>query len=513
MENNKTRNIKDILDDGLAIFRHAVSWFNQRLSRVYSPNLAAITGTVIVFIMAVFILFFPPFMGVADDGSLTDIMLAAGLGYRSEDLSSPVGAYFTRIFLHSTQQSNGFSTHHLLIQFANWLDNRFTHDNLFDIRFLAAVYLLIYLPAVYLTLRGIVARVRVAAEATALMIVGALILGDASMITYFNSLYPEAFWQVFMIYCIGFCLALQHGTEIWTEIGLTGFMITGACLTLSERHCAAVGIVLMIFCVRQIFMEDSSKQSKMMAVVGIVVLLTASLITVLISSSRFTEASRLHTITNGVMMQASNPEKVLEEFGIDPRFETLADVSTFSTYPYITIGNQDIHRNFLSHVTIWKILLYYMKNPLHFISLLEYGTISAFNPNRRFVGNFEKATGLPERAQNGILIFYSNFKSNSLPQTMGLLIIISVVYVVLFRKQKGLIQKPVRWTNRERQIMLDTFFCMLAAGIADMAAVIFLSGTAELERYQMLYGICIDGILMLFISEVLHRTNILAMEG
>lgn len=96
---------------------------------------------------------------------------------------------------------------------------------------------------------------------------------------------------------------------------------------------------------------------------------------------------------------------------------------------------------------------------------------------------------------------------------MGLLIIISVVYVVLFRKQKGLIQKPVRWTNRERQIMLDTFFCMLAAGIADMAAVIFLSGTAELERYQMLYGICIDGILMLFISEVLHRTNILAMEG
>lgn len=513
MENNKARNIKDVLDDGLSVFRRAVNWFNQRLSKVYSPNLAAITGTVAVLVMAAVILFFPPVMGVADDGSLSDIMLGTGLGYRAEDLSSPVGSYFTRIYIHSTQQSKGFSTHRLLIQFAKWLDNRFTHDNLFDIRFLAAVYLIAYLPAVYLTLRGIVARVRVAAEATALMIVGALILGDASMIMYFNSLYPEAFWQVFLIYCIGFCLALQHGTEIWTQIGLTGFMLTGAFLILSEQHCAAVGIIFMIFCVRQIFMEDSSKQSKMLAVIGIVVLLMASLVTALIGSSRFTEASRLHTITNGVMMQASNPEKVLEDFDIDPRFETLADVSTFSAYPYAAVGNQDIQRNFLSKVTIWKILLYYMKNPFNFISLLEYGTISAFNPNRRFVGNFEKTTGLPERAQNGILIFYSNFKSNSLPQTMGFLVIMSVVYVVLFRKQKGLTQKSVRWTNRERQIMLDTFFCLLAAGIADIATIIFMSGTAELERYQMLYGICIDGILMLFISEILHRTNILAMEG
>ena len=513
MENNKARKIKDIFDDGLAVFRRRVNWFNQRLSRVYSPNLAAVTGTVIVFIVAAFILFFPPVMGVADDGSLSDIMLGTGLGYRVEDLSYPVGAYFTRLYLHSTQQSHGFSTHRMLIKFAKWIDKQFTHDNVFDIRFLGAIYLIIYLPAVYLALRGLVARVRVAAEATALMIVGALILGDASMIVYFNSLYPEAFWQVFLVYCIGFCLALQHGNEVWTQIGLIGVMIAGSLLTLSERHCAAAGIVLIIFCVRQIFMEDSNKQSKMLAVVSVAVLLAASLNTVLIGSSRFTPESRLHTITNGVMVHSSDPAKVLEEFDIDPRFETLADTSTFSAIPYVTVGNPDIQRNFISRVSLWKILLFYMKHPINFIGLLENGTTSAFNPNRRFTGNFERATGLPERAQNQLLIFYSNFKSNSLPQTMGFLVILSVVYVILFRKQKSLTQKPARWTNRERQIMLDTFFCLLAAGIADITVVIFLSGTAELERYQMLYGICIDGVLMLFISEILHRTNILAMEG
>ena len=64
---------------------------------------------------SVFILFFPPVMGVADDGSLSKIMYASGLGYRGEDLESPVGAYFTRLYLHSTQQdSGGFSTHRIL---------------------------------------------------------------------------------------------------------------------------------------------------------------------------------------------------------------------------------------------------------------------------------------------------------------------------------------------------------------------------------------------------------------
>ena len=83
---------------------------------------------------------------------------------------------------------------------------------------------------------------------------------------------------------------------------------------------------------------------------------------------------------------------------------------------------------------------------------------------------------------------------------------------VLFRRVRGLQRKTILWTERERQVMLDTFLCLLFIGIADITAVIFMSGTAELERYELLYSICIDGMILLFVSEVLHRTNILATE-
>ena len=513
MEENKTKNIKEILNDGVSFFRRAVNAYNRRLSRIYSPVIVAVTGTVIVFLIAVFILFIPPVTGVADDGSLSDILLDTGLGYRKEDLEHPVGSYFTRTYLDSTQKTNGFSTHRFLIRFAKWLDSRFTHDNLFDIRTLGLVYLILYLPAVFLVLRGIVARVRVASEATALVIVGALIFGDGVMISYFNSLYPEAFWQVFLVYCIGFCLALQHGKEAWTEAGLLGIMAAGTMLVFSERHCVAVGLILMIFCVRQIFMEDRNFQSTALSVTASVVLGIASLVSLIVCSSRFDEASKLHSITNGVMLQADNPEKVLAEFDIDQRFETLADMSVFEAYPYALVGNAEIQRDFLRHISLTKIIFYYLRNPFDYFGMLEFGTQSAFHPNRRYVGNFEISSGLPERAKNQILIFYSNFKENSIPQTMGFLVILVIIYFVLFRKRRGLQYIVKRWTNRERQIMLDTFLCLLGIGIADITAVIILSGSAELERYQMLYGICIDGVLMLFISEILHRTNILASEG
>ncbi|MBQ6256131.1 MAG: hypothetical protein IJJ60_06035, partial [Clostridia bacterium] len=114
-------------------FRRAFHAYNLRLSKVYSPNVAALTGTALVLAMLAFILFIPPFVGVADDGSLTGILQGTGLGYRRQDLAYPTGAYFVRVYLHSLYQPSGLSVHRSLIRFAMWVDDQFTHDNLFDI--------------------------------------------------------------------------------------------------------------------------------------------------------------------------------------------------------------------------------------------------------------------------------------------------------------------------------------------------------------------------------------------
>ena len=505
-------NLRDAARRAGGAVRAAIRWYNHRLGKLYSPNVAALTGVALVLAIAVVVLFAPPYAGVADDGSLSPIMLGAGLGYRPQDLDAPAGAYFVRIYQHSIRQAEGLSTHRLLLRAAMWLDDRFTHDSLFDVRYLAAIYLALYLPAVYLVLRGIAARVKVAAEATFLVVLGALVLGDAGILTYFNSLYPEPLWQILLMYCMGCCMALQYTSDGVTQAAFLGLMAAGSALALTESHCAAAGVVLTVFCLRQMMMEDGTHRSAMLAAAAAVVLLTASVLGMTAGSTRFTEASHLHAMTNGVLLRSENPEETLEDFGIDARFETLTDISSYSDYPYALAGNDEIQRDFLDRYGPGSIALYYVRHPGAYLQMLELGTRAALTPGRSYVGNYERSAGLPARARNPLFVVYSDFKGNTLPKTLGFLAILAVAYYVLFRRRRGLQHFVVRWTLRERQIMLDTFLCLLAIGAADISTVLCLSGTAELERYGMLYGACVDGVLLLFMAELLHRLNILSAE-
>lgn len=491
--------------------RAGLRWYNRRLSHVYSPGLSAFTCAALVLVVALVLLFIPPIVGTADDGSLSGVLLNSGLGYRRQDLENPSGAYFVRLYLHSTYQPQGLSAQRILIRTAIRLDNLFTHDNLFDIRFLAFLYLLLYLPAVVLVTWGIASRAKNASEATFLAILCALVFGDADVLAYFNSLYPEAMWHIFRSYCIGFCLMLQHRRSVWNQLSFIGLIMMGGILVMTEAHCASVGVVLVGFCLRQVLMEQAEHDTKLLALVAAVALLVLSTLSIGVGASRFDENSKLHAMTNGVLMRSTNPEETLREFGIDPRFETLADCSAFDDYPYTLVGQADIQRNFLPKYNTAFILLYYLRHPMEFSGIMELAVRCAFQTARSFVGNYEWETGLPARARNPFMILYSNFKANSLPRTMGFLFILTLIYFILFRRRRASLKKP-DWTPRERQIMLDTFLCTLLMGLADLGTVICMSGTAELERYQTLCGGCIDILLLLFVAEILHRLNILSNE-
>lgn len=491
--------------------RAGLGWYNRRLGHVYSPGLSAFACAALVLVVALVLLFIPPIVGTADDGSLSGVLLNSGLGYRRQDLENPPGAYFVRLYLHSTYQSQGLSAQRILIRAAIRLDNLFTHDNLFDIRFLAFLYLLLYLPAVALVAWGIASRTKNASEATFLAVLCALVFGDADVLAYFNSLYPEAMWYIFRSYCIGFCLMLQHRKSAWDQFSFIGLMIMGSILVMTEAHCASLGAVLVVFCLRQVMMEQSAHDTKLLALVASVMLLIISTLSIGVGASRFDENSKLHAMTNGVLMRSTNPERTLREFGIDLRFETLADSSAYDDYPYALVGQAEIQRDFLPKYNTVFIVLYYLRHPFEFSGIMELAVRCAFQTARSYVGNYEWSTGFPARARNPIMILYSNFKANSLPRTTGFLFILTLVYFILFRRKRSSLKKP-DWTPRERQIMLDTFLCVLMMGLADLGTVICMSGTAELERYQSLCGGCIDILLLLFVAEILHRLNILSSE-
>jgi len=494
------------------LIRKAAKGYNLRLKKIYSPVTAALTGTLIVAVIGILLLFGPRFIGVADDGSLSDIMQYAGLGYRSEDLEEPMGAYAVRYLLHAGGQGQGVSSHQLMIRLAMGIDDLLTHDNFFDLRVMGGLCLLFYLPAVFLVLRGLCSRVNVALEATALTQVGVLILGDATNLAYFNTLYPEALWIIFLTYLAGIGMMLPHLSDGGVQGGLMAFTVCGVLLILTEGHCAAPGFMLALFCLRQIKMEGVSHQIAVTAAICGAILLAASFFTGAGGVTRFTESSKVHAMTNGVLTRSRNPEKTLAEFGIDARFETMADMSVYEDFPYAAAGNPEIQRDFLSRYSTGDIVMHYLRHPLEFIGMAELGTRAAFTTVRSYVGTYGKSAGRNARDRNLLFTVYSRFRSDSLPHTLGFLAILGGIYLALFRRKRASLVHAKRKEYRTRQLMLDTFFLLMLTGIADLAAVLCLSGTAELERYAMLFGICIDGMILMFLAEILHRLNILSGE-
>lgn len=76
----------------------------------------------------------------------------------------------------------------------------------------------------------------------------------------------------------------------------------------------------------------------------------------------FHSADKFHAMTRGVMLQAENPEKAMEEFGIDPSYSILTDVSMYDAYPMVKEGNPTLEEQFLSRYNEATLAKWYIRH-------------------------------------------------------------------------------------------------------------------------------------------------------
>ena len=192
----------------------------------YSPALLARTVTVIAAIIVSVLLFLPNYLGVANDGSTDEIMRSAGLYYMEQEPEKIYANYFIRTYTEIPsgyeRKKEAFHGPLIFIKLAKALDDFFTRDHMFDIRFLGFVYYLFYLPAFYFLILQICKRVKRFSEGAMIAGAGLILFSDVGYVTYFNSFYPEALWFIAMLFCIGACMSFQNDRSYkWDFFSLT----------------------------------------------------------------------------------------------------------------------------------------------------------------------------------------------------------------------------------------------------------------------------------------------------
>ncbi len=483
----------------LALYRRT----NARFSHKWPTAYYALLSLGVMFLLAAVMLWLPSYLGMANDGTISRTMQNAGLAYLEADANN-ANDYFTRVYQTGYAASQDRSLQLVLLWLAKHIDTMFTSDALFDVRFLAGIYLVLALPAWFMLTYAIVSRTDAFIEKTVLCVLCVLVFADVSNITYFNSLYPEALYGIGLSYLFGGCLMLQRTARLtpffWLAI-FGGALIV--CMT--RRHGAVIGFAAALFCVAQLRLSETLPGRIGISLVAAGVLL-AGLFSAAFIETDFDETSHIHAMTRGVLLQSNNPGKTVQEFGIDGSYALLADVSLYDSYALTEEQEPFLQHGFADHYSTADIASHYLRHPGAMVSMLDLGVKSAVNLRREYCGNYERSAGMPAGGKSIFFAAYSIFKSRSLPHTLAFPVMLAVICAVVSRSGW--------WRKKEPDRFYYTYFCttMMAVGIilAHLAVVIVCSGDAQLTQYNYIAGYSMDCLILCTLSELLHRLNILS---
>nr|WP_314463585.1 hypothetical protein [uncultured Clostridium sp.] len=482
---------------------------NSVMEGKYSPALLAFAVTVIAALTTILILFLPNYLGVANDGSTDEVMRTAGIYYMDKDPEQNFGNYFNKTYTEvasgAEAQGNAWNSQLIFLKAAKALDYLFTKDSIFDIRFLGLIYFLLYLPALYLIVRQTCERVKSFSEGTLIAGAGLIIFSDVGYVTYFNSFYPEALWFLTLIYCIGAFMSFQNKRSFYKDLSaLILILLSGGVLVSSRRQCAVMGFILAVSVIRLISVRRSFIWGGG-CVAGALMLSLLSFISILGYPSDFSETSKLHAMTRGVLFSSADPAQTLTEFGIDPSYELLADASAYDYLPFVRSGDSSLYHGFLDQYSISDIGIYYLRHPGSLIGMIDVSIRQGMGMRRSNCGNYEKEAGFPEKAKSLFWSGWSSFKELSAPKTVGYLILLTGSVIFLF--YRGYSIRPVE--DRRNTVFLDMLFMVLAFLLSQSIVVIVNSGDAEMVQRLFLVGLSIDIITYCIFAELLHKLRII----
>jgi hypothetical protein len=481
---------------------------NFKMEGKYSPSRLALIVTVITALVASIILFLPNYLGVAGDGSTDEVMRSAGIYYLDKEPDKIYNNYFVKTYstIASGEDKPGktINSQVFFICLAKALDDLVTRDHNFDIRFLGLIYLIFYLPAVYLIVRQMCQRVKQFTEGFVIAGAGLIIFSDIGYITYFNSFYPEAIWLIAMLYCTGAAMSFQKERPEYLDfLGLMLFLTSAMILTGTRRQCGILGFLFAIYVIRLIFVRRNFLWGISCMGAAFVLSLFAYFCMFLYPSD-FSETSKFHSMTRGVLFVSSDPAKTLGEFGIDPSYELLTDASSYDYLPLVKSGDASLYHGFMDQFTTSDIAVYYLRHPGSMLGMIDVSIGAGMDIRRGSCGNYEMSAGMPEKAKSIFWSGWSTFKAMSAPRTIGYLFLLTGFVFFLF--YKGYSIRPQK--NRRNTILLDMNLTVLGVLLSQSVVVIIGSGDAEMVQRMFLVGLSLDIMTYSVFAELQHKLKI-----
>ncbi|MDD6050825.1 MAG: hypothetical protein PUC00_06080 [Clostridiales bacterium] len=481
------------LGTGYTALAGAIRRFDVSMQRQYRPRRLAMAATLVIALLMGWMLLLPPFLGLSDDGSRGAVLADVGLRRLNEDSFG----YYERTY-HIEERQTGAGTTplplRLMLRAAMLLDTLVTGDALFDLRFLAGLYMGLYLALLYPLLRHMLARAPRYSEGLLLAAMSVLVFADSTLVVRFASLYTAPL-ETLALLCLADMLFVLPGQKS----AVPGLMLLGAgtlLLTMVNPYCALTGIVAAIVCWR-VFNEQRELALRLLSLGMALLLVILSVTYTGLMCSRQSRTAKYNQMTRGVLFQAEDPTRALAFFGIEPRFSLLADTYGDQACPVVSPEDPVLDEGFFDRYDTGEVLLYYFSHPMALLGMFERGVHQAFITRSDDTGNYEQHMGLPPLAKTPWMSLWSTFKAQSAPKTSGVLALLGAVLLL-----------PSKRRTREERRYRELVGMFVTMALLSILTALLMAGDSELMHGSVSYmlALSIDLLVMLCLTEILSRS-------
>jgi len=452
-------------------------------------------------VLVVVLIMVPPVLGLADSGDFGRVLGGVGLTHLdpNESYEDRYFGYAHQFFGYGGYMLGGYNSTHVLLVAAAGLVGRIFDGEIFDIRFLGAVYTALFVWAVALFVRY---APKTENRSTTLIVSAVLalslifIFGDVGYIVYFQSFFGEPYALIATLLAVAGALALVSADR--PTGGLFALFVAAAlALATSKIQNAPLGFAFALLAWRMLALRPDSRWRKQV-LTGIGVLVVGSALMIIVAPDRLKNVNLYQSIFFGVLRNSSDVAGDMKELGIPEKYAALAGTNYFQKDTAIPQNDPVLREEVLEKLSHKDIAFYYLRHPSRFIQKLEAAADNAVYIRPGYLGNYDQSAGKPWGAISGEFGVWSKWKVTGMPRSLGFFIGFYVLYYAvlafLWRKM----------SSRRFRLALETMAVVGLAGAFAVVVPLIGDGEADLGKHLFMFNVCFDMMVISVVTGVAY---------
>lgn len=476
-----------------------LSKLRKQLAPYFSP---AVVSVLIVFFAAVLLLFLPHYTGIADNGTFSKMIYDSGL-YTLKGYDQSYTNYFVREFgileYFNETGIHWISSQSIFVNLAVFLNKIFYSSTVFDIRFLAAIYLVSYLGGIYLLTKALTIKDRKKSSYIIAVLIG-FIFSDSAYLAYFNSFYPNAVVLISYIYM--FAAGILFYRKMYSDKVLMLLYVSSAffLMTSSSQYLFVVAFSVIILAI--IGFMNTKLSTRLFALFSVLFILISGVLSYVFIPTSESENNRFQAVSQGSLIVTDKPDEAIAKNGVNPQYGLIKGDNYFDEYLPFNMKSEDVQNNLVKRTNSLWLMNYYVARPKELGKALSKSMETIYYVQDQSLGNFEKSAGRAPGTKTKVLSIYGEMRQKFFPKTLGFLNLFLLVMILLYVPGfiKSVQQKDIREGLRFMMVLVFSIMALLSLIVVTMTF-----GFNGISPHLMLVPMTLDLLLLLTAAEIFNN--------